>query len=189
MHQRRTLEDRYQILVRALVAIATLSVRPSLGALFCPSVVAISNYTITAENYNISDGDANTTLVTFSIASHPFLACTLTTPRCTSFLIDPLILPVQTFLFTVVDIGFNAFQVRVIINFPVNFTANFEVRWGRNGQPSSSDDLNEGCLVRTGGLVDECTTNPCLHASQCQDLVSGYLCVCLQGYNGMTCRT
>ncbi|KAM9249345.1 sushi, nidogen and EGF-like domain-containing protein 1 [Dugong dugon] len=36
--------------------------------------------------------------------------------------------------------------------------------------------------------VDECQSQPCLHGGSCQDGVSGYLCLCSTGYEGVHCE-
>ena len=37
--------------------------------------------------------------------------------------------------------------------------------------------------------VDECASNPCLNGANCTNLVNGYICTCLPGYNGTNCET
>ena len=48
------------------------------------------------------------------------------------------------------------------------------------------------CLVRVGVTcendINDCEDQPCLNGGTCQDDVSGYLCVCVEGFTGTTCE-
>jgi Notch-like protein len=35
--------------------------------------------------------------------------------------------------------------------------------------------------------IDECSSNPCENGGTCNDLVNGYDCTCVPGYNGINC--
>ncbi len=37
--------------------------------------------------------------------------------------------------------------------------------------------------------IDECLSNPCANAATCNDVVAGYTCDCVTGYEGLHCET
>uniref|UniRef100_A0A674KD90 Protein eyes shut homolog n=1 Tax=Terrapene triunguis TaxID=2587831 RepID=A0A674KD90_9SAUR len=37
--------------------------------------------------------------------------------------------------------------------------------------------------------INECHSSPCLHNATCEDLISGYECICLPGFGGARCET
>ena len=36
--------------------------------------------------------------------------------------------------------------------------------------------------------IKECLSNPCLNGATCYDLLNGYFCDCLSGFNGLDCE-
>ena len=36
--------------------------------------------------------------------------------------------------------------------------------------------------------IDECLSSPCHNNGTCVDLVDGYNCTCMSGYNGILCE-
>jgi hypothetical protein len=36
--------------------------------------------------------------------------------------------------------------------------------------------------------INECSPDPCLNGGSCEDLVNGYECTCVTGYNGTNCE-
>ena len=35
--------------------------------------------------------------------------------------------------------------------------------------------------------IDECSSNPCQNGGTCNDDINGYICTCVEGYDGHTC--
>jgi hypothetical protein len=35
--------------------------------------------------------------------------------------------------------------------------------------------------------INECSSNPCKNGGTCKDLINGYECTCVPGYNGLNC--
>ena len=36
--------------------------------------------------------------------------------------------------------------------------------------------------------IDECASTPCQHSGTCADMVNGYTCNCVDGYDGIQCE-
>ncbi|CAG2208894.1 Fibropellin-1,Protein jagged-2 [Mytilus edulis] len=44
------------------------------------------------------------------------------------------------------------------------------------------------CINVIAWDIDECMSNPCMNGATCTDLVDGYTCSCIRGYNGTHCQ-
>ena len=54
-------------------------------------------------------------------------------------------------------------------------------------QHSSFHFINESVFF-SSSEIRECASNPCQNSATCDDLINGYQCICMGGYEGVNCE-